>query len=107
MAYCHIWHPIENSYSDVPESKIVEPKDPAVGQTVKVKEGTKTFSGKVEAIGTKAELEMKLCDLDKEEKEEEPVPAATTTESGTAACRDAYRIFFWRGDATDPYTQRA
>ena len=34
----------------------------------------------------KAELEKKLCDLDKEEEEkEEPVPAATTTESGTAA----------------------
>ena len=28
-------------------------------------------------------LEKKLCDLDKGEEKEEPVPAATTTESGT------------------------
>ena len=58
----------------------MEPKDPAVGQMVKVKEGGKTFLGKLEAIGTISEVDKKLCELDREE--EEPVPAATTTESG-------------------------
>ena len=51
---------------------------------VKVKEGIKTFWGKLEAIGTKRELEKRLSELEgeEEEEEEEPVPATTTTESG-------------------------
>jgi hypothetical protein len=39
-------------YSVIQESKI-EPKDPGVDETVKVKEGGKVCSGKVTALGLK------------------------------------------------------
>ena len=40
----------KKSYSEVIESK-VEPKDPSVGQIVKVRKGGKVFSGRIEAVG--------------------------------------------------------
>ena len=39
------------------ESKIVEPKEPSAGENVRVKEGTKVYSGKVVAVGSKSEVE--------------------------------------------------
>ena len=59
-----IFWPTEGCYSEVIESKIVEPKDPAVRQTVKVKEGGKVFSGRVEAVGNKTEIECWLSELE-------------------------------------------
>ena len=41
--YFLVYWPDENSYSELPDSKILEPKDPVVGQMVKVKEDIKTF----------------------------------------------------------------
>ena len=62
--YFLIFWPTEECYSEIIESKIVEPKDPAVGQTVKVKEGGKVFSGRVEAVGNKTEIERQLSELE-------------------------------------------
>ena len=42
----------------------MEPNDPAIGQTVKVKEGGKLFSGRVEAVGSKTEIERRLSEME-------------------------------------------
>ena len=81
--YFIIFWPEERCYSEVPESKLVEPKDPSVGQTVKVKEGSKTFSGTVEAVGNKSEIEKRLNELESEEaKEDKAAESGTTADTG-------------------------
>ena len=50
--YLVFW-PEENTYSMVPESKIIGEKEPPAGQMVKIKEGQKAYSGKVIAVGKK------------------------------------------------------
>ena len=62
--YFLIFWPSEECCSEVIESKRVEPKDPAVRQTVKVKEEGKVFSGKVEVIGSKIEIESQLNEVE-------------------------------------------
>lgn len=51
-------------YSVIQESKIVEPKDPGVDETVKVKEGGKVYSGKVTAVGTQTDVEARMRELE-------------------------------------------
>ena len=50
-------------HSVVLESKIVEPKDPAVCQYVKVKDGGRFFLGNVMAIGNKTEIEIRMNEI--------------------------------------------
>ena len=61
--YLLLW-PEESSYSVVPETKIVNPKEPSTGQTVQVKEGSKSFSGTVVAVGTKPDIERRLSEIE-------------------------------------------
>ena len=81
-----IFWPAEECYSEVIESKIVEPKDPAVGQTVKVKEGGKVFSGRVEAVGSKTEIEHRLSEMENtalvDDGHDKSAESATNTEQG-------------------------
>ena len=82
--YFLIFWPQEKCYSEVAESKIVEPKDPSVGQAVKVKEGSKIFSGTVEAVGNKSEIEKQLSELESEvPKKDDEEDSGTITEPGT------------------------
>ena len=62
--YYLVFWPSEETYSVVQQSKIVEPKDPSIDETVKVKEGGKVFSGKVAALGTKADVEAHLSEVE-------------------------------------------
>ena len=48
----------------VPESKIVGEKEPPAGQMVKIKEGQKTYSGKVMAVGKKTDIEKRLIKME-------------------------------------------
>ena len=48
----------------VPESKIVGEKEPPAGQMVKIKEGQKTYSGKVMAIGKITDIEKRLIEVE-------------------------------------------
>ena len=59
--------PEENTYSMVPESKIVGEKEPPAGQMVKIKEGQKTYSGKVMAVGKKTDIEKQLVEMEEVE----------------------------------------
>ena len=56
--------PDEDCYSEVAESKMLECKEPSVGQTVKVKEGCKIFDGIIDAIGSKSKIEQRLCEIE-------------------------------------------
>ena len=62
--YYLIFWPQEETYSIVLDSKVVEPKDPAVDNMVKVKEGGKVFVGKVAAVGSKADVEARMSELE-------------------------------------------
>ena len=61
-----LW-PKEETYSVVPESKVVEPNNPTVGQYVKVKDGRKYFLGEVVALGSKTEVETRMNEVESEE----------------------------------------
>ena len=84
--YFLIFWPEEKCYSEVPESK---PKDPSVGQRVKVKEGSKTFSSTVEAVGNKSDIEKRLSELEsvapegEEEEESQTEPGINDTLQST------------------------
>ena len=66
--------PDEDCYSEVPLSKMLESKEPSVGQTVRVKEGCKTFTGIIDTVGSKSEVEKCLSDLmADDDSDEEPV----------------------------------
>ena len=60
-------------YSVIQESRIVEPKDPGVDETVKVKEGGKVYSGKVAALGTQADVEARMRELESNNADGSPV----------------------------------
>ena len=51
----------------VAESKILSPKEASAGQSVQVKEGPKVFSGTVVAVGSKAEVEQRLHEVESTE----------------------------------------
>ena len=59
-----IFWPLEDKYTIVLDSKIVAPKDPAIDDAVKVKEGGKVFDGKLAAVGSKGDVEAKLIELE-------------------------------------------
>ena len=54
------------------ESRIVNAKEHTVGETVQVKEGQKTFSGEVVAVGNKTDVEKQLSEI--EETNEQGTP---------------------------------
>ena len=58
--------PDEDCYSEVAQTKMLENKEPIVGQTVRVKEGCKIFTGIVDTIGSKSEIEQRLNELESE-----------------------------------------
>ena len=68
-----VW-PNENCYSEVPQLKVVEPKEPFVGDVVKVKEVTKFHSGKVMGSGSKVEVEKLMLELESSSGSEEDEP---------------------------------
>lgn len=65
-----IYWPEEESYSEVPPSKLVEPKNPAVGDKVKVKDGKKVHTGEVVGFGSKMEIEELMLHLERDNEEE-------------------------------------
>ena len=65
-----IYWPEEESYSEVPPSKLVEPKKPAIGDKVKVKDGKKVHTGEVVGFGSKAEIEELMLHLEHDDEEE-------------------------------------
>ena len=58
--YCLVFWPEERCYSEMLESKLVEPKEATVGVVAKVKQGGKLYSGTIVAVGTRAEIEQRL-----------------------------------------------
>ena len=48
----------------VAESKIVNAKEHLVNETVQVKEGQKTFSGTVAAVGNRTDIEKQLSEIE-------------------------------------------
>ena len=70
--YNLIFWPSEETYSIVQESRVVEPKDPSVDETVKVKEGGKVFLGKTAAVGIKANVEAQMSELEGNRRERSP-----------------------------------
>ena len=81
----HLYWPEEESYSEVPPSKLVKPKKPAIGDKIKVKDGTKVHTGEVAGFGSKAEIEKLMLDLvgQHDNNEEE---TAVEGERGTCTC---------------------
>ena len=54
--------PEEDSYSEVPESKVVgEPGE--IGEDISVKEGTKVYRGLLHAVGSRQEVQLKLQEI--------------------------------------------
>lgn len=81
--YYLIFWPEEESYSEVGQAKIVEPKKPSTGDTVKVKVGTKVHTGKVVGSGTKTEVEKMMSDIEVQQSHgEEQHDEAGTQEGG-------------------------
>ena len=62
--YYLIFWPEECSYSKVGQVEIVEPKEPAVGATVRVREGTKVHTRKVVGSGNKSEVEKLMMEFE-------------------------------------------
>ena len=59
-----IYWPEEECYSEVMESKLVEPREASVGAVAKVKQAGKVYCGSIVAVGTKAEIEKKWKELE-------------------------------------------
>ena len=55
--------PEERCYSEMLESKLVEPKEATIGVIAKVKQGGKLYSETTVAVGTKSEIEQQLKEL--------------------------------------------
>ena len=55
---------------------VIEPKEPSVGDTVKVKDGRQVYSGKVVGSGKKTEVDKLMLDMEREQVEE-PVDGKT------------------------------
>ena len=60
--YCLVFWPNENSYSDVPELKVVG-EIGADSETIHVKEGTKVHAGVLIATRSKQEIQQKLDNI--------------------------------------------
>ena len=74
----------ESCYSEVEQAKIVEPKEPSVGDTVIVKEGTKVHTGKVVGSGNEKEIENMMTEFTARDGEEDKEPEETVgSEQGT------------------------
>ena len=56
--------PEEGCCSEVLESKLTEPKEALVGAVAKVKQGGKIYSGTIAEVGTRAEIEERLKELE-------------------------------------------
>jgi predicted thioesterase len=63
--YCLVFWPEEKCYSEVLEAKLLEPKEATVGVVAKVKEGGKIHSGTIVMVGTRAEVERRLNELER------------------------------------------
>ena len=59
-----VYWPEESSYSVLAESRIVNTKEYLVGETVQVKEGQRTFSGEVVAVGNRPDMGKHLSDIE-------------------------------------------
>ena len=46
------------------ESRLVNVKEHFVGETVQVKEGHRTYSGEVAAVGNRTDIEKQLCEIE-------------------------------------------
>lgn len=77
--YCLLYWPEEKHYSEVLESKLVEPKEASIGAVAKVKQGGKFYSGTVVAVGTRAEIEQQWKKLE----DGDDLDSATTQDQGT------------------------
>ena len=77
-----IYWPEEDSYSEVPPSKLVEPKKPGIGDKVRVKDRAKVHTGEVAVFGNKAEIEKLMLDLEGQQDDDEE-ETATEGEQGT------------------------
>ena len=62
--YYLIFWPEESCYSEVAQAKIIEPKEPSVGDIARVKECTKIHTGKVVGFGSKGEVEKLMMEFD-------------------------------------------
>ena len=71
---------IARCYSEVLESKLVEPKEATVGAIAKLKQGGKLYSGTITAVGTKVEIEQRWKEL---ESADEEFHSPTTQDQGT------------------------
>ena len=67
--YCLLYWDDEKCYSEVLESKLVEPKEATVGAIAKLKQGGKFYSGTITAVGTKAEIEQRWKELESADEE--------------------------------------
>lgn len=72
-----MYWPDEDSYSEVPESKIVG-NPGSLGEAIQVKERQKVYTGVLVAVGSKQEVQEKLRNI------EEPVTSTNNPESVTA-----------------------
>lgn len=55
--------PEEDSYSEVPESKVIgETRE--IGEDISVKEGGKVYRGLLHAVGSKQEVHLKLQEIE-------------------------------------------
>ena len=75
-------------YNVIQESKIVESKDQDDDETVKVREGGKVFSGKVAALGTKADVEARMNELEGNNRNGLPVETNGELSYIYSECRD-------------------
>ena len=75
--YFLVFWPDEDSYSEVPESKIVG-NPGSLGEAIQVKERQKVYTGVLVAVGSKQEVQEKLRNI------EEPVTSTNSPESVTA-----------------------
>ena len=78
-----IYWPEEECYSEVMESKVVEPREESVGAVAKVKQAGKVYCGSIVAVGTKAEIEKKWKEL---EGGDDSDKATKEVDKGSYAC---------------------
>ena len=84
--YFLVFWPDEDSYSEVPESKIVG-NPGSLGEAIQVKERQKVYTGLLVAVGSKQEVQEKLSTIEEQSlkvQELEPVTSTNNPESVTA-----------------------
>ena len=84
--YFLVFWPNDNSYSEVPESKIVGNPE-TLGEAIQVKERQKVYTGLLVAVGSKQEVKEKLSITEEQSlkvQELEPVKSTNNPESVTA-----------------------